>query len=254
MSIQIARNDPEIIACHSVMQELRPHIGADQFVLRVRRQESQGFRLAYLTADGNVVAVAGFRIGENLAWGRFLYVDDLVTASAYRSAGHGATMMAWLRCYAVENGCDQLHLDSGLQRVDAHRFYAREHVIATGYHFAENLLVSPEASGRAGTQASPFCYAVIFTSRRREGDHGYADMARRMEALARTQPGFIGIESAHESSLGITISYWRDLESIHAWRRQVEHREAQRLGKERWYSDYRIQVARVERESVHASD
>ena len=121
------------------MHELRPHLDAPGFVARVRRQEAAGYRLVYSVDDGEVVAVAGFRIGENLAWGRFLYVDDLVTAAAHRSAGHGARLLDWLRRYATDQGCRQLHLDSGLRRADAHRFYTREGMTATGYHFAQDL-------------------------------------------------------------------------------------------------------------------
>ncbi|MEN8168355.1 MAG: antibiotic biosynthesis monooxygenase [Pseudomonadota bacterium] len=94
---------------------------------------------------------------------------------------------------------------------------------------------------------NPPYYAVIFTSERISGDNGYADMARRMEELASRQPGFLGVNSVRDSKLGITVSYWRDLESIKAWRDHAEHREAQRLGRERWYRCYRLQITRVER-------
>jgi len=80
--------------------------------------------------------VAGFRVLENLFCGRFLYVDDLVTAAAQRCRGHGAALLAWLRDEARRAGCAQLHLDSGLQRRDAHRFYEREGLPVTSYHFA----------------------------------------------------------------------------------------------------------------------
>lgn len=136
MHIQLAQTDNEILACHPVMAELRPHVAADGFVARVRGQQQAGYRLAYLQTDGEVVAVAGFRLGENLAWGRFLYVDDLVTAASRRSRGYGAAMLAWLRGQASDAGCAQLHLDSGSQRVDAHRFYEREGLPKTGFHFA----------------------------------------------------------------------------------------------------------------------
>lgn len=93
----------------------------------------------------------------------------------------------------------------------------------------------------------PPYYAVIFTSIRKAGDHGYAAMARRMIELAAQQEGFLGVESAREQ-LGITVSYWISLEAIHAWKRNAEHREAQRLGREQWYADFRIRITRVERE------
>ncbi len=140
MSIRIAITDSEIVDCYSVMRELRPHIAEDQFLSRVRGQEDTGYRLVFIQEPDALVAVAGFRIGESLAWGRFLYVDDLVTLPAQRSKGHGARLLSWLREYAAKEGCLQMHLDSGIQRKDAHRFYEREGMTIAGFHFAENII------------------------------------------------------------------------------------------------------------------
>ncbi|MDV2079255.1 antibiotic biosynthesis monooxygenase family protein [Marinobacter xestospongiae] len=98
----------------------------------------------------------------------------------------------------------------------------------------------------ATTPVPPY-YTVIFTSLRTSDDDGYGEMAVRMVELAQQQEGFLGIESAREE-VGITVSYWRDAESIRRWKAQVEHREAQRLGRSQWYADYRVRVARVERD------
>jgi heme-degrading monooxygenase HmoA len=102
-------------------------------------------------------------------------------------------------------------------------------------------------AGFARTPEPPY-YAVIFTSRRTAGDHGYDAMAAQMEALGSTRDGFLGIESARGADgVGITVSYWRDEASIAAWKRDSEHRRAQRGGKETWYADYEVRVAKVER-------
>lgn len=98
----------------------------------------------------------------------------------------------------------------------------------------------------ANTPEPPY-YAVIFTSQRTNVDEGYAAMAERMLALARTQPGFLGVESARDG-VGITVSYWRDLESIRHWKSDLEHQEAQRLGREQWYRAFKTRIARVERD------
>jgi GNAT superfamily N-acetyltransferase len=141
VSISIVTSDTEIAACYPVMSELRPHIAEGAFVECVRRLQAGGYRLVCLRHDDGVpVAVAGIRSGENLAWGRFLYVEDLVSAPDQRSKGYGARLLAWIREYAVLQGCAQLHLDSGLQRVDAHRFYEREGVPKVGFHFASPLM------------------------------------------------------------------------------------------------------------------
>ncbi len=94
---------------------------------------------------------------------------------------------------------------------------------------------------------SPPYYAVIFSSYRTEGDNGYDAMAGRMVELASQQPGFLGIESVRES-LGITVSYWENLDAIRNWKQNAEHYEAQRLGHQQWYSGFRVRVAKVERE------
>lgn len=98
----------------------------------------------------------------------------------------------------------------------------------------------------ANTPEPPY-YAVIFSSRRNAGDNGYKAMSDRMVELAAEQPGFLGIESVKEE-LGITVSYWKSLESIKKWKKNAEHREAQRLGHEQWYSSFRVRVAKVERD------
>ncbi|MCE3028720.1 antibiotic biosynthesis monooxygenase [Salinicola sp. DM10] len=98
----------------------------------------------------------------------------------------------------------------------------------------------------ADTPEPPY-YAVIFTSLMGDDSSGYAAMADRMLTLARAQPGFLGVESAREG-IGITVSYWSDLDAIRAWKRDIDHREAQRLGRERWYAAYRTRIARVERD------
>lgn len=98
----------------------------------------------------------------------------------------------------------------------------------------------------AQTPEPPY-YAVIFSSIRTDGDHGYAAMAERMLASAAEQPGFLGIESAREG-LGITVSYWESLEAIQHWKNDTEHKEAQRLGRGQWYRGFRVRIAKVERE------
>lgn len=136
MEPKIAEHDAEIQACYAVMRQLRPHLQEETFVQRVREQQKAGYRLAYIEADGRPVSVAGFRVGLNLAWGRFLYVDDLVTDEAHRSKGYGAAMLRWLFAEAKALGCQQVHLDSGVHRKDAHRFYQREGMRLASYHFS----------------------------------------------------------------------------------------------------------------------
>ncbi len=93
-------------------------------------------------------------------------------------------------------------------------------------------------------------YAVIFTAKRTDGDHGYSEMAAKMETLASEQPGFLGFESAR-SELGISVSYWERLEDIAQWKNNAEHLVAQQMGKEQWYQWYKLRICKVEREYVY---
>ena len=101
----------------------------------------------------------------------------------------------------------------------------------------------------AQTPEPPY-YAVVFTSQRTATDEaGYELAAARMVELAAKQPGFLGVESVRdEHGVGITVSYWRDLESIRLWRDEAEHRAAQQDGRAKWYQRYRLRISRVEQE------
>ena len=137
--VEHAESDEAILDCYEVMAELRPHIAREAFLPTVRAMQKDGLRLACIREDGRVVAVAGYRVSTNLFCGRHLYVDDLVTAGAARSKGHGKSLLAWLRARAVAEDCEVFHLDSGVQRKRAHQFYLREGLELAGYHFSERL-------------------------------------------------------------------------------------------------------------------
>ena len=98
----------------------------------------------------------------------------------------------------------------------------------------------------ANTPQPPY-FAVIFTSNRTKGENGYGEMSNKMVELAERQPGFLGIESAREE-VGITVSYWSDLLSIKNWKANVEHLEAQKMGRKSWYSSFKVRISKVERD------
>ncbi|GAA0736335.1 antibiotic biosynthesis monooxygenase [Gaetbulibacter jejuensis] len=89
-------------------------------------------------------------------------------------------------------------------------------------------------------------YAVIFTSTQKEHIEGYAEMANQMEALAKTQDGFLGMDSAR-NEVGITVSYWESLEAIKNWKQHTDHLVAQQKGRQDWYSWYNVKICKVER-------
>ena len=145
MSIDLVTSDSDIRDCFPVMVQLRPKLTEPGWLPQVRRMEKDGFRLVALREDGVVRAVAGFRVFENLYAGRLLYVDDLVTDQTTRSRGHGRALLRWLTDHARKNNCASLELDSGTQRIDAHRFYLRERMNIANFHFVLKLEPSTSA-------------------------------------------------------------------------------------------------------------
>lgn len=103
-------------------------------------------------------------------------------------------------------------------------------------------------SGIAKTPQPPY-YAVIFASQRTEGDRGYGKMAEKMVELASKQKGFLGVESARDEGLGITVSYWESLDAIKNWKEHSVHQVAQDRGKNEWYKNFALRVCKGERDS-----
>ncbi|GLZ41902.1 antibiotic biosynthesis monooxygenase [Actinokineospora sp. NBRC 105648] len=94
----------------------------------------------------------------------------------------------------------------------------------------------------------PPYYAVIFSSLLSPHDQGYAEAATRMMDLVQSSPGFLAVDSARgDDRLGITVAYFRDEESIRAWRDHVEHTTTRERGRAQWYDAYELRVAKVER-------
>ena len=138
-TIKLANSTSEIEQCFPLISQLRPHLIADDFVRQVEMQMSAGYQLAYIRDRKIVVGAAGFNITTNLAWGKHLYVADLVVDKQKRSRGYGEALFNWLIEYAQNQGCQQLHLDSGVQRFAAHRFYLRHKMHISSHHFSLKL-------------------------------------------------------------------------------------------------------------------
>lgn len=127
-------------ACFDVMRELRPHLtDAAAFAAQLRRQVGQGYRLLAAWRDGQVQGLAGYRVQENLLYGRFLYVDDLVAAADARRHGLGGRLIDALREEAQRQGCAHFVLDTGLGNALGQRFYFRHGLLAKGMHFSQSL-------------------------------------------------------------------------------------------------------------------
>lgn len=135
-----AENAAEVAACFSVMVLLRPHLAsADELVARVARQREAGYRLLAFWRDDTPVALAGYRLEETLIRGRFIYVDDLVTAENERGGGLGARLLDAVAEIGREADCSGLVLDTALDNVLAHRFYYRQGMLARALRFSRPI-------------------------------------------------------------------------------------------------------------------
>lgn len=133
-------SDQDYLACFHVMRELRPHlIEASAFVEQVHRQAKQGYRLLAVFRDNVLQGLAGYRLQENLIYGPFMYVDDLVTTADARRHGVGKILIEALRDEARQQGCAHFVLDTGLANAFAQRFYFRQGLLSAGLHFRQSL-------------------------------------------------------------------------------------------------------------------
>ncbi len=125
--------------CYAVAQELRPHLSATQFIEQVLRQQAAGYHLMYLQADDGVISILGYRLTEQLAWGKAVYIDDLATLSSARGLGYGSILLKWAIEKARAEHCQQVHLDTGTQRHTAHRLYLNHGFELRSYHMIKDL-------------------------------------------------------------------------------------------------------------------
>ncbi|WP_171166627.1 GNAT family N-acetyltransferase [Streptomyces sp. I05A-00742] len=139
--IDLEPGDPRLVSdLLPVLRQLRPHLTEDSFREVYEEGHGQGLRFtAAYRDDGVCVGAAGWRIVISTYTLRALYVDDLVTTADARSTGVGQALVAYLEERAREAGCHRLTLDSGTQRTDAHRFYFRERMAITAFHFEKDL-------------------------------------------------------------------------------------------------------------------
>lgn len=136
LAMRYAEEETDATACYPLMRQLRPHLtSAAEFIERWQRQTSAGYRLLALWKGEEPIALAGFRVQDNLVYGLHLYVDDLVTLETARSSGYGQQMMTHLVTEGRRLGCRKLVLDTPLTNVLGHRFYYRNGLLATALRF-----------------------------------------------------------------------------------------------------------------------
>lgn len=139
MLIQLAESDAQVLECFSTLSQLYPHLEQEKFLAQFHRQKHNEYQLAFIKLNDRVVAIAGFCVRESYAWGRSLYIYDLVVDERMRSQKYGQCIFEWLVEYALLHGCKELTLDSGVQRFDAHRFYFQQRMKIKSHHFSLDL-------------------------------------------------------------------------------------------------------------------
>ncbi|WP_350575738.1 GNAT family N-acetyltransferase [Pseudomonas sp. HY2-MNA-CIBAN-0224] len=139
-TFQLLETPADQHASFDLMRVLRPHLSdPDAYAAQLSRQARQGYRLLAISNGQGMVGLAGYRELENLIYGRFIYVDDLVISPQMQGSGVGATLLNAVREEAVRRGCDHFVLDTGLHMALAQRFYFRQGLLARGMHFTEKL-------------------------------------------------------------------------------------------------------------------
>lgn len=136
---QFAITPQQIAKCFPVIHELRPHFTEETFLEQVQRQQKQGYHFLYHEHQDQVTSIAGYRYIEFLAWGKVLYLDDLATHSSARRNGYASKLLQFVIEEAKRNHCNELHLDSGYQRHDAHKFYLKHGLEIRCHHFGLKL-------------------------------------------------------------------------------------------------------------------
>lgn len=136
MKVKLLTSEEDLNGIAEVLLQLRPQYDLESLKAQIKLQQESGYNLAYVKSDERILCVAGFVVGQKLAWGKHIYIDDLVTDERHRSTGAGTLLIHWLKEYAKEIGCGQVHLDSGVQRFPAHRFYLKEGFNIASHHFS----------------------------------------------------------------------------------------------------------------------
>jgi GNAT superfamily N-acetyltransferase len=139
MEITQIKTEQQIRSCYELMAVLRPHLIKTDFPNQVSRQMEQGYQLRALEDANDPLALIGYRLVENLIFGKFLYIDDLVTAPNHKRKGYAGQLLDWAIQFSIDEGCQAVQLDSGFQNADAHRLYLNKGFQLSAHHFRKSL-------------------------------------------------------------------------------------------------------------------
>jgi hypothetical protein len=135
LEIKIATEE-EIKYCYKMMHQIREDLSEKDFIDTISLQIKNGYKVAYVLEDKNVICVSGFSIGYKLAWGKHLYIDDFVTNKSVKSSDAAMALLDFIKIYAKQQNCTSIHLDSSVQRHEAHKFYLNQDMKIDSHHFS----------------------------------------------------------------------------------------------------------------------
>ena len=139
MEVKLCTSETDIAKCWQVLFELRPHLLAVEFITMVTEMLSEGYQLAFIEEDGKAVAAIGYRYLQYLYNGKHIYIDDLSTLPTARGKGYAGKLLDFVEAEAREKGYKAVTLDSGYQRLDAHRLYLNKGFVLSSHHFSKTL-------------------------------------------------------------------------------------------------------------------
>lgn len=139
MNIRQIKTQNDIAKAFDVLTELRPHLKKEIFVDQIIEQQSQGYKMIIVEENSDIVSYIGFRFFTTLAWGKIIYIDDLITKESSRGKGYAKALLEHVKNVAIEANCNQIHLDSGYTRYLAHKFYLKENFELNAHHLMLKL-------------------------------------------------------------------------------------------------------------------
>lgn len=138
MKIKIATEE-EIKYCYEMMHQIREDLTERDFLSAISEQLKNGYKIVYVIQDEEIICIAGFTIGDKLSWGKYLFIEDFVTNKSIKSIEAAKALLDFIKIYAKQQKCNSIHLDSSIQKEEAHKFYLSQEMKIDSYHFSINI-------------------------------------------------------------------------------------------------------------------
>lgn len=138
MKIKIATEE-EIKYCYEMMHQIREDLTERDFLSAISEQLKNGYKIVYVIQDEEIICIAGFTIGDKLSWGKHLFIEDFVTNKSIKSIEAAKALLDFIKIYAKQQKCNSIHLDSSIQKEEAHKFYLSQEMKIDSYHFSINI-------------------------------------------------------------------------------------------------------------------